>query len=196
MFGMSTTEPRVESLPDYQHPSITRGDVGGEDEGFRDVFLTQYTSLTRLSRLYTNSADEAEDVVQEAMGKAWATLRRKRRLDVDLVSYVRVAVLNEARGRLRKSRSARRYDEGQQALVPPAEPAGPAESAIRTFDSERVVNALGTLPRRQREILALRFFADASIAEVAAALDISEGTVKTHQHRGLNALGEALGAQL
>jgi RNA polymerase sigma-70 factor (ECF subfamily) len=51
-----------------------------------------------------------------------------------------------------------------------------------------LVEALRSLPRRQRETVALRFLADLSEADVAAALGISENTVGVHVHRGLQAL--------
>jgi RNA polymerase sigma factor (sigma-70 family) len=48
-----------------------------------------------------------------------------------------------------------------------------------------LVEALCSLPRRQREALALRYLADLPEAEVAAALGVSAGSVKTHLHRGI-----------
>jgi RNA polymerase sigma factor (sigma-70 family) len=48
------------------------------------------------------------------------------------------------------------------------------------------------LPLRQREVVVLRFFADLSVAETAAAIGASDGTVKTHTSRALKALREAL----
>jgi RNA polymerase sigma factor (sigma-70 family) len=52
--------------------------------------------------------------------------------------------------------------------------------------------ALRALPRRQREVLALRYYLDLSEAEIAATLGISAGSVKTHAHRGLDALSGPL----
>lgn len=49
-------------------------------------------------------------------------------------------------------------------------------------------DALARLPRRQREVVALRYLADLSEAQVAASLGISTGSVKTHLHRGLISL--------
>ncbi len=55
-----------------------------------------------------------------------------------------------------------------------------------------VLAALRSLPDRQREVLALRYYLDLSEAEIAATLGISSGSVKTHAHRGLAALAEQL----
>lgn len=51
-----------------------------------------------------------------------------------------------------------------------------------------VRQALATLPKRQRSVLVLRFYADLSVGDVAEALDIPEGTVKTLTHRGIKSL--------
>jgi RNA polymerase sigma factor (sigma-70 family) len=57
-------------------------------------------------------------------------------------------------------------------------------------DSRRrmVLDALQQLPRRQREVLALRYYLDLSEAEIADALGISRGAVKSHASRGSAAL--------
>ena len=56
----------------------------------------------------------------------------------------------------------------------------------------RLLELLATLPRRQREVLVLRYYADCPEAEIADLLDIAPGSVKTHAHRGLEALRAAL----
>jgi RNA polymerase sigma-70 factor (sigma-E family) len=56
-----------------------------------------------------------------------------------------------------------------------------------------LVEALRALPRRQRQVIVLRYFSDLSETEVAAALKVRVGTVKTHHHRALRALQERLG---
>jgi RNA polymerase sigma factor (sigma-70 family) len=58
-----------------------------------------------------------------------------------------------------------------------------------------IQQALATLPRRQREVVVLRFFADLSVAQTAATLRTSEGTVKAHTSRALAQLRRVLGEQ-
>jgi RNA polymerase sigma factor (sigma-70 family) len=73
------------------------------------------------------------------------------------------------------------------------EPAPAAEAEALAGDPDRgVLRALRTLPVRQREVLALRYYLDLSEAEIAATLGISAGSVKTHAHRGLATLAEQL----
>ena len=56
-------------------------------------------------------------------------------------------------------------------------------------------DAVRRLPRRQREVVVLRFFLDLSVAEAAAALGMSQGTVKSHTSRALDADGGAIEPQ-
>ena len=66
------------------------------------------------------------------------------------------------------------------------------ERAILREDQAEVLTALRALPTRQRECLALRYYAELSEAEIASTLGITAGSVKTHTHRGMNALAEKL----
>jgi RNA polymerase sigma factor (sigma-70 family) len=63
-------------------------------------------------------------------------------------------------------------------------------------DRAALRQALAALPGRQREVMVLRFFADLSVAETAATLRMSEGTVKTHTSRAVARLRQALGEQI
>lgn len=80
---------------------------------------------------------------------------------------------------------------------PPAQPDVPsaAETAAERAERTAVVQALRALPRRQRDCVTLRYYYDVPIADIAATLGLSVNTVKTHLHRGLEALGTTLEAQ-
>jgi RNA polymerase sigma factor (sigma-70 family) len=66
------------------------------------------------------------------------------------------------------------------------------DPADRVVARHTVLLAVRQLPARQREVVALRFFDDLSVAETAAALRCTEGTVKTHTSRALSRLSELL----
>ena len=74
-----------------------------------------------------------------------------------------------------------------------ARPSTSTEDTIEVRDEVgSLVTAMRTLPRRQREALACRFVLELSVAETAELLDISQGSVKTHTHRGLQALQQGI----
>jgi RNA polymerase sigma-70 factor (sigma-E family) len=143
----------------------------------------------RLASLMLADPADAEEVVQDAFVQAhlaWARLRDPAKA----LPYLRSAVLNGARSRLRHRKVVERFR-------PLAAPVGPSpEGAIEAGEErERIMAALRSLSARQRECLVLRFYLDLSEAEIAATLGITAGSVKTHSHRGLAALAARMEAR-
>jgi len=149
------------------------------------AYRAHYRSLVRLASLLVDDVGTCEEIVQEAFVRVWRTgpaLHDPARLP----AYLRSVVLNGARSHLRRSRVARRH-------VPslPEPDAGPGGGGL-PGDAGRVLEALRSLPHRQREVLALRYYLDLSEAEIATTLGIATGSVKTHASRGLAALADRL----
>lgn len=148
-----------------------------------------YTSLVRLATLVLGDVGLAEQITQDAFVKLhlrWGGLRRLDRAP----AYLRSAVLNASRSHLRHRKVSDRHDSRRTA-APAVET--PEAAALGRADHERVVAALRRLPGRQREAIALRYYLDLPEAEIAAAMGVSAGSVKTHLHRGLAALALPLG---
>ena len=152
------------------------------------TYQEHYRPLVRLASLLLDDVGACEEVVQDAFVKVWQRGPALRSPD-RLPAYLRSAVLNGARSRLRHRGVVRRHLASVEA--PQSEPA--AESTALSHDPDRaVLHALRRLPDRQREVLALRYYLDLSEAEIATTLGISAGSVKTHAHRGLAALAAEL----
>jgi RNA polymerase sigma factor (sigma-70 family) len=115
----------------------------------------------------------------------WRTLREPDRA----LGYLRTSVINGARSALRRRAVARRYAATLVALpdMPSAE-----TSTLDAYEQAVVIAALRRLPSRQREALVLRYYADLSEADIAEAMGISRGAVKSHAARGLAALRQIL----
>jgi RNA polymerase sigma factor (sigma-70 family) len=73
---------------------------------------------------------------------------------------------------------------------------GADEAALETERRAAVLDAMEALPRRQREVLALRYYVDLSEAEIAETLGISRGAVKSHASRGAATLRDLLADHL
>jgi RNA polymerase sigma-70 factor (sigma-E family) len=151
-----------------------------------DLYRDHRTRLVRLAVLLVDDPNTAEDVVQEAftgLHRHWAGLRDEEAA----IGYLRTAVVNGSRSVLRRRRTARDY-------VPPHQVnARSAESlAMLTAEHQAVVDALATLPPRQREVLVLRYYGGLSEAEIAEATGISRGTVKSTASRALDAVGRVM----
>ena len=151
-----------------------------------DLYRDHRLRLVRLAVLLVDDPGTAEDVVQEAFAglhRHWAGLRD----EAAALAYLRAAVVNGSRSVLRRRRTARDY-------VPPHQVnARSAESlALLSAEHQAVVDALGTLPPRQREVLVLRYYGGLSEAEIAEATGISRGTVKSTASRALDAVQRAM----
>lgn len=160
-------------------------DLPRADDVVAGLHRAHYGRLVGLARLLVDTPAEAEEVVQEAFVRLVASWRRLDDPDRAL-AYLRSTVLNLARSRLRRRAVARRWLAAQRP--------GDAAADDGRSDGERaaVLAALDTLPRRQRECIALRYYDDLSEREIAAALGITEGSVKTHTHRAMAALAGRL----
>ena len=163
-----------------------RESVDGE-QAVTALFRLHYWPMVRLARQLVDDQETAEDVVQEAflsLHRRWRALR-----DPEAgVDYVRSTVLNLCRSRVRRLRVRRRVERPETPATAPA-----AESvAVAHDDEERMARALARLPRRQREVLVLRYYVDLSEEQIAATLRISRGSVKTHASRGIRALESVL----
>jgi RNA polymerase sigma-70 factor (sigma-E family) len=157
-----------------------------EPRTLADLYRDHRMRMVRLAVLLVDDPNTAEDVVQEAftgLHRHWAGLRD----EAAAVAYLRTAVVNGSRSVLRRRRTARDY-------VPPHQVnARSAESlAMLSAEHQAVVDALGTLPPRQREVLVLRYYGGMSEAEIADATGISRGTVKSTASRALDAVQRAM----
>ncbi|MGQ0805888.1 MAG: SigE family RNA polymerase sigma factor [Actinomycetota bacterium] len=162
------------------------GDAPDPDAVLGALFRDRYESLVGLARLLLDDRGQAEEVVQEAFARTYDRWGRIRDRD-DPLRYVRRAVVNLARGGLRRRVTARRH------RPEPLPDAVSAEAeAVRAEGVRDLVEAVRGLPRRQRECVVLRFYLDSTTAETAVALGVSEGSVKTHLHRALGALAREL----
>ena len=154
------------------------------DDAVTHLFAAHYRGLVRLATLLLHRPDIAEEIVQDAfvaLHRRWGRLRDPDRA----LSYLRTTVVNRSRSALRH----RRVVEAHLAAARPGPDAPSAEAgALDALRHDEVMATLRALPARQREALVLRYYADLSEAEIAEAMGVSRGAVKSHASRGLAAL--------
>lgn len=148
------------------------------------LFRREGASLVRLARLFTDDRAAAEDLVQEAFVRLFRSADRIRDLH-GAASYLRSIVLNLARDHNRRGLMSLRH---QEALTPEASPEAPEDRILLDAEQARVIEALRSLPPRQRDCLVLRFYLELSGPEIAETVGISANSVKTHCRRGLASL--------
>jgi RNA polymerase sigma-70 factor (sigma-E family) len=159
-------------------------------EAVTALYQAHALGLIRLAVVMLGDRPAAEDAVQEAfcgLYRRWHHLSDPGKA----LSYVRSSVINSCRTMLRRRRR-------QAGLDPSAgDPPGESAEAMALVGEEhrQVLTAIRQLPARQREALVLRFYLDLDEEQIAAAMRISRGTVKSTTSRALAALGRILGEQ-
>lgn len=154
------------------------------------LYRTERVGLLRLAMLLTQDRSVAEDIVHDAftnLQARWGSLEHR----AHAAGYLRVSVVNGSRTyhRRRKVRWANRAFE---PLTAPS-----ADSAvIRAVEYRTVVTAVRQLPKRQQQMVALRYWGEMSDGEIAAGLGVSIGTVKSTISRGLATVGRAMEREL
>jgi len=166
---------------------IERARAGDVDAFAR--LVTEHRAVA-LRVAYAIAGPDAEDATQEAFIKAYRNLDRFRTQSA-FRPWLLAIVTNEARnGRRsagRRGNLALRVAARREGHVASAE-----DEAVRSAGRQVLLDAVATLGDRDREIVALRFFAGLSEAEMATALDVPAGTVKSRLSRALARLRTAL----
>lgn len=156
------------------------------DDAVTQLYTEHYRSLVRLGTLLLRDVGAAEEVVQDsfvAMHASWGRLR-----DGDkALAYLRQCVVNRSRSVLRRRVVADKHMPTPGPDEPSAE-----HGALARLENERVMACLRQLPARQREALVLRYYGDLSEADIAAAMKVSKGAVKSHTSRGMAAMRKML----
>ncbi|MFJ6216714.1 SigE family RNA polymerase sigma factor [Streptomyces sp. NPDC092296] len=150
-----------------------------DDGDFAQFATTRWNRLLRIAYMLTGDFHDAEDLVQITLVKVCDHWRRLPKAEIDL--YVRRALINNHRSRLRK----RRVTQFLTSLVPEPAHHGHTETAEHRV---ALVQALDSLTVRQRAAVILRYWDDMSEQETAEILGCSPNTVKVHTRRALAAL--------
>ncbi|CAI7978719.1 MULTISPECIES: SigE family RNA polymerase sigma factor [Frankiaceae] len=156
------------------------------DAALTALYSEHYRSLVRLAALLLDDIGLCEEVVQDAYIRvhgAWGRLQDRDKA----LAYLRQTVVNLARSTLRRRLVALKH-----APKPMPDAASAEEGAYSLVERAAVVQALRELPRRQREAVVLRYYADMSEADAAAVMGCSVGSVKAYTSRGLAALSGKL----
>jgi RNA polymerase sigma-70 factor (ECF subfamily) len=147
------------------------------------LFRQEGSSLVRLARLFVDDRNAAEDLVQEAFIRL---ARSAHRIEDSrkAAAYLRSIVLNLARDNNRRGLRHRLPLDDEQASV--------EDTVTLAEEHQQVIDALRTLPHRQRDCLILRYYDELGIDDIASTLGISRNSAKTHLTRGMRALESRL----
>jgi RNA polymerase sigma-70 factor (sigma-E family) len=165
---------RVNLDPMLGEPIEVRVDASADD-ALEGAYRRLYPSLVRTAYLLVDTREQAEEVVQEAFAKAFPKWHRLDTPD----AYMRTCVVNGCRRIHRR----RRLMQRTQQFRP---------DDVSGLEHDHVADAVRALPRPQREVIVLRYYLQATDQEIAVALKMPVGTVKSTLHRARARLKEEL----
>ena len=154
----------------------------------RALYEERHAEIVRFATFIMGDVHAAEDATQEAFMRvydAWDRLTDPERA----VAYLRATIVNLSRGRHRHRLVAERNQQPRLVAVPSAE-----DDAMGRVGRKAVLEAVSSLPTRQRACVVMRHWLRMTEGEIAATLDVSIGSVRTHNKRGVEALQRKLGA--
>jgi len=148
--------------------------------GFNEFVNARSPRLLRTARMLTRDWSAAEDLLQDAMAKAWFAWSR---IEGDPEPYVRKIIatsyISQSRRLWHRELPAAEFDD---QVIDASDDIGTSD------DRDALWRALGRLPAKQRAVVVLRYYEDMSEADVAATLGCSVGTVKSQAARALGRL--------
>lgn len=155
--------------------------IAGPDAAFLVAVAEELGRIRRMALLLAGDPASADDLVGEAVAR---TLPRWRSGEVDdCGAYLRRAVVNLASHRWRRLAVGRRRDHAALHWLSDS-----TDAAEVVVERDRTLRAVMRLPVRRRAIVILRFYEDLPLAQIAAALGVSDGTVKSQLSRALDQL--------
>jgi RNA polymerase sigma-70 factor (sigma-E family) len=143
---------------------------------FEEFAASRWPGLVRLAYGLTGDRWLAEDLAQTALARAYASWWRVRRA-ADPDAYLRRILINCSNRRFRRRRVAEQPGDPPEMAIP--------DHAASVDDRAELLDALRELPPRQRAVIVLRYWADLSDTQAAAALGCSPATVRSQATRGL-----------
>lgn len=177
------------------------GEAGAPEEGpeaiaFRQLFDQHFAELYRFVYRYVQSTEAARDLVHEAFLQLW---RQREQVDLGgssvrsyLYTVARYRALDHLRHRRVEERWQRQYADPVMAAEGPIVADDPHQVFAANEIAVAIREAVDALPRRQREVLLLRWQHQASYDEIAQTLGISPKTVGVHVGRAIQRLRETL----
>jgi RNA polymerase sigma-70 factor (ECF subfamily) len=189
--------PRFDPPPDDD--ALVLRAQNGDRGAFGELVNRHQRRVWMVCRQYVG-VDEADAVAQDSLVKAFTRIGSFDRRAAFSTWLTRIAIntcLDEIRRRRRESvvdEEPGEDDGGSLLEQTPDDQAGPEDRSMQRQAVSSLEISERRLPPRQREIFRLRFYAEMELDEIARALDVHVGTVKTQLHRAVHRLREELGA--
>jgi RNA polymerase sigma-70 factor (ECF subfamily) len=178
---------RTVTLLEQTDAALVRQTLCGQTTAYNTLVQRYQRQVYNLAYRMLGNAEDAGDLVQDTFLRAYGALASFRQ-DASFLTWLYKIASNLCIDhiRSRKTRTALSLDaESAEGREPAADTrsTAPEELAVRGAVSEVVQDAIGNLPERYRVVVVMRHLHDMSVEDIAQALDLPTGTVKTHLFR-------------
>lgn len=170
----------------------------GDDSGFAAMVDAHSLRILALAWRLVGDRDDAEDIVQEAFLRFHRSIGDFRG-DSSIATWLHRTVTRLAIDHLRRRKLRERIfffrrssEEADPLDLVPDSTASPGERFFAGEIRQRLVRAMQRLSARQRVVFTLRHYEEMPLREIAAVLELEEGTVKAHLHRAIRTLRQEL----
>jgi len=165
----------------------------GDQVAFESVYDKVAAPVFGLIRRVLRDPAQSEEVAQEALLEVWRTAERFDPARGTAVTWVMTIAHRRAVDRVRAEAAATER-EARAATIAPAGPTDEVAEAVESaLEAERVRRCLGGLSDLQRQSIQLAYYSGYTYPQVASALGVALGTVKTRIRDGLKRLRDCLG---
>jgi RNA polymerase sigma factor (sigma-70 family) len=177
------------------HKTLIMQAQQGDQQAFQQIVEAFHGVVWRTVRILLKDATLTEDIVQEAWIDVWRGLPHLQHPHA-FRSWLLIVVANRCRMASRRTVLATiSLEEDAEALLAPNDLEDTLDQIVRLENTADLRAALDTLSDDQQRVLALRFFADLELSEIALVTDTPLGTVKSRLHRALRVLRVAMQAK-
>ncbi len=150
----------------------------GSDKAFQELIQEEKNKLYRMAYMYVKNENDALDIVQEAIYKAYISMKTLKENQYFSTWLTRI-LINKALDFIKKNKRVIPIDEIERFHT---------AEIHQMEDRIDLIDAINRLEAKYRTMVILRYYKDFTIKQIAETLDCPEGTVKTHLHRALKRL--------
>ena len=163
--------------------------INGDREAFTKLYDMHFDRIYRYVYVKVRSQAEAEDLTQDVFIKAYEAIKSYKWRDLPFTAWLFRIAHNRIIDHVRKTSKEKKASLDEAGAIAVGDPVAMTE---QNFEIYQLKAAMDKLPDAQKEVASLRFISELSIAEVAATLGKSEGTVKALQFSAVASLRKLL----
>lgn len=152
--------------------------IKGDEKAFEEMIKHERNKLFRMAYLYVKNEDNALDIVQDTIYKAFISIKKLKEPDY-FSTWITKILINTALDFIKKNKR----------LIPFSEVERLEHNHENTIEASMdLVEAIERLEEQHKTVIILRYYKDLSIKQISEILECPEGTIKTRLHRAINQL--------